>query len=197
MVLDEINKHSVILASRSPRRQRLLEDCGIKFKVKLPGRVNETFPDTFKAEQIPLHIAHLKSDAFGDVSNGEIVITADTIVWMGDKVLDKPENYEEAVQTLFQLSNNCHDVITGVCMRSATKRKTFFVTTRVYFDCLTDEEIDYYVSTYKPYDKAGSYGIQEWIGFIGVEKIEGSFYNVMGLPVHKLYRELVSFIKHE
>jgi len=196
MVLDEINKHSVILASRSPRRQRLLEGCGIKFKVKLPEKVNETFPETFKAEQIALHLAHLKSDAFGEVSNNEIVITADTIVWMGDKVLDKPENYDEAVRTLSQLSTNCHDVITGVCLRSATKRKTFHVTTRVYFDCLTEEEIEYYVSTYKPYDKAGAYGIQEWIGFIGVEKIEGSFYNVMGLPVHQLYRELVSFIKH-
>lgn len=197
MVLDEINKYSVILASRSPRRQRLLEDCGIRFEVRLPEIIEETYPDTFKAEQIPLHLAHLKSDAFGEVGPDEIVITADTIVWMGDRILDKPENYNEAVQTLTQLSTNWHDVITGVCLRSATKRKTFFSTTRVFFDCLAQDEIDYYVNTFKPYDKAGAYGIQEWIGYIGVEKIEGSFYNVMGLPVHQLYRELVSFVKHQ
>jgi len=186
------NKH-IILASGSPRRKELFQELGIKFSIQVK-EINEVYPTSFKEEEITNYLALQKASIFEDViSENDIIITSDTIVWHNNKPLEKPKNTKEAIEMLQELSNSTHKVITSVCIKSNNKEKVFFDTTNVSFKKLTLEEISYYVKNYKPFDKAGGYGIQEWIGFIGVTKLEGSYFNVMGLPVHKLYEELMNF----
>lgn len=193
MNFEELKKRRLILASKSPRRQFLLKDLGLNFEVHTK-EVDESFSDDLKAQDIPLYLCKKKADAFeAELDENTIVITADTIVWVNGHVLNKPEDHPDAVRMLKILSGNMHEVYTGVCLRSTHKTKTFYSLTKVYFKPLSDEEIEYYVSNYKPFDKAGAYGAQEWIGYIAVEKIQGSYFNVMGLPLKELYEELLSF----
>ncbi len=198
-MLEDLKKYSVVLASNSPRRKELLSGLGVNFSVKTLPDVDESFPDTLKGEEIPLFIARKKADAykvlFSSVTSNEVeepllVITADTIVWLEDEVLGKPANATEARAMLSKLSGKKHQVITGVCLTTALWQKSFAAVSEVQFSSLTEEEMDYYIHNYCPYDKAGAYGVQEWIGFIGVESIQGSYFNVMGLPIQRLYREL-------
>lgn len=198
-MLEDLKKYSVVLASNSPRRKELLSGLGVNFSVKTLPDVDESFPDTLKGEEIPLFIARKKADAykmlFSSVTSNEVeepllVITADTIVWLEDEVLGKPANATEARAMLSKLSGKKHQVITGVCLTTASWQKSFAAVSEVQFSSLTEEEVDYYIQNYCPYDKAGAYGVQEWIGFIGVESIQGSYFNVMGLPIQRLYREL-------
>ena len=188
-MLENLEKYKIILASNSPRRKELLSGLGIKYEVKtLPG-IEETYPDTLKAEEIPLYIACEKAAAYRNIMHpDELIITADTIVWLDGVVMGKPHNEDDARQMLWKLSGKTHQVITGVCLTTARTQRSFSAVTEVTE--LSDEEIDYYIRVYKPMDKAGSYGIQEWIGFIGVCGISGSYFNVMGLPVQCLYTEL-------
>jgi len=156
--------------------------------------IDETYPAELPAEEVPEYLARLKASAYRkNISNGQLLITADTVVVSNDIILGKPHTLDEAVEMLSMLSGRTHDVITGVCVSSIDKIESFSVTTVVHFDVLSREEIEYYVHRYHPLDKAGSYGIQEWIGAVGIKRIEGSFYNVMGLPVNKLYRILTKF----
>ena len=198
-MLEDLKKYSVVLAPNSPRRKELLSGLGVNFSVKTLPDVDESFPDTLKGEEIPLFIARKKADAykvlFSSVTSNEVeepllVITADTIVWLEDEVLGKPANATEARAMLSKLSGKKHQVITGVCLTTASWQKSFAAVSEVQFSSLTEEEMDYYIQNYCPYDKAGAYGVQEWIGFIGVESIQGSYFNVMGLPIQRLYREL-------
>ena len=198
-MLEDLKKYSVVLASNSPRRKELLSGLGVNFSVKTLPDVDESFPDALKGEEIPLFIARKKADAykvlFSSVNSNEVeepllVITADTIVWLEDEVLGKPANATEARAMLSKLSGKKHQVITGVCLTTASWQKSFAAVSEVQFSSLTEEEMDYYIQNYCPYDKAGAYGVQEWIGFIGVESIQGSYFNVMGLPIQRLYREL-------
>jgi septum formation protein len=183
-----------ILASKSPRREQLLRELGMDFEIVV-GDYNEVYPDNLTGEAIPEYLSRQKAGLFkGKISENEIVITADTIVWCSGKVLDKPSNYNEAVDILRFISGKTHEVITGVTFLSNHADHTFSETTRVTFDDLSEPEIDYYIREFKPYDKAGAYGIQEWIGLTGISSIEGSYFNVMGLPVQKLYKELKIFI---
>jgi|SRR6185312_820240 len=187
-------KLKIVLASQSKRRQQLLEEIGLKFELKIKD-TDESYPDHLQCEEVVRYIAEKKSAAFTDaeVPNDAIVITADTIVWLDGGSLLKPKDEKDAIDMLGKLSGRKHRVATGVCLRSKNKKKVFHVLTDVYFKSLSLEERTYYVKTYKPYDKSGSYGIQEWIGLIGIEKIEGSYTNVMGLPMKELYEELLSF----
>lgn len=185
----ETNK-KLILASKSPRRQELLKGLGLKFEVKTLD-TNESFPEDTPSIQVAGYLADKKAEAFRPMLvDGELLITADTVVILDGELLNKPENPTEAKSMLKMLSSKKHTVMTGVCLMDTANKIVFDESTDVYFNRLEEEEIDYYIKTYKPMDKAGAYGIQEWIGFIGIEKIEGSFYNVMGLPVHKLYAYL-------
>lgn len=190
-MLENLEKYKIILASNSPRRKELLSGLGIKYEVKtLPG-IEENYPDTLKAEEIPLYISCEKAAAYRNIMHpDELIITADTIVWLDGVVMGKPHNEDDARQMLWKLSGKTHQVITGVCLTTARTQRSFSAVTEVTFAELSDEEIDYYIRVYKPMDKAGSYGIQEWIGFIGVCGISGSYFNVMGLPVQCLYTEL-------
>jgi len=187
-------KLKIVLASQSKRRQQLLEEIGLKFELKIKD-TDESYPDHLQCEEVVRYIAEKKSAAFTDaeVPNDAIVITADTIVWLDGGSLLKPKDEKDAIDMLGKLSGRKHRVATGVCLRSKNKKKVFHVLTDVYFKPLSLEERTYYVKTYKPYDKSGSYGIQEWIGLIGIEKIEGSYTNVMGLPMKELYEELLRF----
>lgn len=186
----KLNYH-IILASNSPRRRELLSGLGLDYEVRtLPG-IDESYPDTLSGEEIPVYISSQKASAYLDaLKENELLITADTIVWLDGKVLGKPSDEEEACQMLRALSGKTHQVITGVTLATTSFQKSFASVSQVTFASLTEEEIKYYVTHYHPMDKAGSYGVQEWIGFIGVERIEGSYFNVMGLPVQRLYREL-------
>ncbi len=190
-----LNNFDIILASQSPRRQQLLKDMGINFRIILKD-VEENYPETLSISKVPIYLAKLKADAFTneDLNINSIVITADTIVSINNIVLGKPKDAENAYEMLKSISGKKHEVITGVCLKSKTKTTSFASYSDVYFRELSDEEIYYYIKNYKPFDKAGAYGIQEWIGYIGIEKIEGSYYNVMGLPTQKLYLELNKFI---
>jgi septum formation protein len=193
MDFGNFKKFNFILASKSPRRQFLLKELGLNFTVSTK-EVDESFSETLKAEEIPLYLCKKKADAFDeDIDESTIVITADTIVWINGEALNKPENYDDAVRMLKILSGKMHEVYTGVCLKSKTKTRTFYSLTKVFFKPLEDFEIEYYIKNYNPYDKAGAYGAQEWIGYIAVEKIEGSYFNVMGLPVKELYEELLLF----
>ena len=197
MFIPNIDKYSIILASQSPRRHHLLKEIGIDFKVIKKSYGDENFPANLMREQIALFLAEHKASFFnGEIKENEIVITADTIVWLNNEVLNKPLDFNDAVFMLEKLSGNCHQVYTGVCIKSKEKARSFYAVSDVFFRKLTTEEIHFYVENYKPYDKAGAYGIQEWIGYVGVEKINGSFFNVMGLPIQKVYLELNKFINN-
>lgn len=190
-MLDNLKNYRIILASGSPRRRELLTGLGINYEIKLLPDIDEAYPDTLQGEDIPLYIAREKADAYkASMQPDELIITADTIVWLDGRVLGKPKDEAHAVEMLRMLSGHTHQVITGVCLTTTAFQRTFAVTTEVTFCHLKDEEIEYYVTHYHPLDKAGAYGIQEWIGYIGVEAINGSYFNVMGLPVQRLYREL-------
>lgn len=195
MLLDDLKAYTLILASQSPRRKSLLKEAGFNFKTVLTGQVSEEFPSEMDKYEIPVYLAELKSAGYtASLHDRDILITADTIVWH-NQVLNKPQNRDEALVFLRSLSGSEHEVITGLCLRSSAKAMTFYSGSKVFFTELQEEEIVYYTDHFKPYDKAGAYGIQEWIGYIGVERIEGSFYNVMGLPVQQLYHKLGEFIK--
>jgi septum formation protein len=186
--------YKIILASNSPRRRELLKGLDIDFEVRVIPDIDETHPSNIPPDEIPLRLARKKADAyFSTISRDELIITADTVVVLDNDVLEKPADREDAIRMLKRLSGRKHRVITAVTLTTAGKRKEFSVTSTVDFAELTCEEIEYYVDKYKPFDKAGAYGIQEWIGYIGVRGIEGSFYNVMGLPIQRLYRELKNF----
>ncbi len=193
-MLDNIKGYKVILASNSPRRKELLGGLDIDFQVRtLPG-ISEEYPADLDAADIPLYIANEKAEANkAQMAANELLITADTVVVLGNEVLGKPKDDAEARQMLRKLSGKTHLVITGVCLMTTTKQRSFAVKTGVTFKELTDAEIDYYVATYHPTDKAGAYGIQEWIGYVGVTWLDGSYFNVMGLPVQRIYQELQAF----
>jgi septum formation protein len=190
-MLENLNKYRIILASNSPRRKELLSGLGIQYEVKTLPDIDESYPEGLDGMEIPAFIARSKADAYRAVMQpDELIITADTIVWLDGNVMGKPKDAEEAREMLRALSGQTHQVITGVCLTTAVYQKAFATMTDVTFATLSEEEIAYYVERYSPMDKAGSYGIQEWIGFIGVESISGSYFNVMGLPIQRLYTEL-------
>ena len=189
-----LNKISpIILASKSPRRQELLQLMGIDFKVVLK-EVDETYPEGLSPTEIAVHIAEKKAKAFDEVIHDEIVITADTIVCLDGKILGKPENEEHAFEILSDLSGKRHEVITAVCLLKNHHLTSFYEISEVFFKTLSDEQIRHYISTYSPMDKAGAYGIQEWIGLVAVEKINGSYSNIVGLPTQRLYEELQKIV---
>jgi septum formation protein len=191
-MLDNLEKYKVILASGSPRRRELMAGLGVNYEVRILPDVDESYPDTLQGEEIPLYIAKEKADAYIPMMQpDELIITADTIVWLDSKVLGKPRDREDALQMLRTMSGRTHEVFTGVCITTTDWQRSFTAQTEVRFATLSEDEIIYYVDNFKPMDKAGAYGVQEWIGFIGVENISGSYYNIMGLPVQKLYRELL------
>jgi septum formation protein len=194
MIIDKLNNFKIILASRSPRRQQLLRELGLKFDVVIK-EYEEIYPEDLSGSAIARYVAHEKAASFKKgISDNEIVIAADTIVWCNNKVLGKPLNREDAIRILKEISGNTHEVITGVSLCSRSGEVTFSESTKVTFETLSDEDIYYYVDSFKPYDKAGAYGIQEWIGIVACSHIEGSYFNVVGLPVQRLYKELQSFI---
>ncbi len=185
-----------MLASQSPRRRALLKELGFPVKIVQPPNVDEIFPNHLKAGEIPVYLSQLKADAYVEpVPDDCILVTADTIVWLNNEVIGKPVDTEDAIAMLKKLSGNKHQVFTGVCLKYKGVCHHFCDETSVYFRSLSDEEIDYYVNLYKPLDKAGAYGVQEWIGFVGVERIEGSYFNVMGLPTHLLYSKILELIE--
>ena len=193
MLFEKLQKYEIILASKSPRRKQLLQDLGLKFEVQSMD-IPEEFPEGLTSSEIPVFLAELKANAFvPQLKENQLVITADTIVWLDGKVLNKPADYKEGFSMLKDLSGKKHQVLTGVCLISTTKKVSFYVSTDVWFKDLSDAEIHFYLENYRPYDKAGAYGIQEWIGYIGINRIEGSFFNVMGLPVQSLYEHLLAF----
>lgn len=193
-MLENLAKYHILLASKSPRRRELLSELRIPFNTISLGQLDETYPDNMPKSEAPQYIANKKADAYlRQIHDNEMVITADTLVILNEKVYGKPHDNEDAKTMLRELSGKVHDVVTGVCILTKDRRTSFTATTKVKFCEITDEEIEYYVENYMPLDKSGSYGIQEWIGTIAVEWIEGSFYNVMGLPVHRLYQELKLF----
>lgn len=192
-------KYKLILASNSPRRKELLAGLGLPFEVRVLSGIDESYPDAIPVGDVALHIAGLKADAYRTtMAPDEIIITADTVVIVGDEILGKPVDEADAHRMLRLLSGRTHQVTTGVCIVAKEWERRFAVTTDVTFKTLSDEEIRYYVDTFKPFDKAGAYGIQEWIGYIGVTALQGSYYNVMGLPVQRIYeaiKELIPLIK--
>lgn len=191
-MLDNLKKYKVILASNSPRRKELLAGLGVDYEVRTLPDVDESYPDTLQGADIPLYIAKEKADAYRNMLQpGELMITADTIVWLDGRVLGKPKDREDALCMLRDMSGRTHEVFTGVCITTTEWQRSFAAQTEVRFAELSEEEMTYYVDKLQPMDKAGAYGVQEWIGFIGVENISGSYYNIMGLPVQRLYKELV------
>lgn len=191
MLKEKLKNYNIILASGSPRRQQFFKDLAIDFTIQLKP-VEEIYPKALKAEEITNYLADLKSKAFTNLSKKDILVTSDTIVWLENKALGKPKDKADAIKMLQSLSGKSHKVITSICLKSKNYKHIISDSTQVTFKNLTTEEIEYYVTTYKPFDKAGAYGIQEWIGFIGIEKIEGSYFTVVGLPVHKLYKALIN-----
>ncbi len=195
MLNDILKGKKLILASKSPRRQQLLRELGVDFEVRANNDDEELFPDHLSMNEIPVYLAiHKAKPLISGLAKDEILVTSDTIVWCDGHVIGKPIDNDDAYRIISLLSGNKHTVVTGVCISTTSETKTFYDTTDVFFRKLTDEEIWYYINKYKPFDKAGAYGIQEWIGFIGIERIEGSYFNVMGLPVQKLYIELQNFM---
>ncbi len=188
--MHSIKNYKLILASASPRRQQLMKDAGFTFEVRLKS-VEEKYPQELHLENVPEYLSKVKASAFREeLKADEVLITADTVVCIHDRILGKPTDRKEAISMLQELSGNRHLVVTGVSVTTRTEQLSFSSRTDVFFKHLSNEEIEFYVDTYKPFDKAGAYGIQEWIGYIGIERIEGSFYNVMGLPIQKLYETL-------
>lgn len=198
MLLHQLIKgKTIVLASQSPRRQQLLKELGLPFEVRLNGEVNESYPSNMGYLDIPVYLAQKKIEpVVATLANNEILIASDTIVWCKGKVLGKPVNRQDAIDMLTELSGANHSVVTGVAITDGKRVQTFSSVTEVYFRSLSDSEKSYYVDNFKPFDKAGAYGIQEWIGYVAVERIEGSYFNVMGLPVQKLYSELLSFLEN-
>lgn len=181
----------IILASKSPRRRELLAGLDLDFEVKVIPGIAENYPDCLPSERIPQYIAAEKAEAYkGSIAPDEVLITADTVVILNDEIMGKPKDDAQAREMLHKLSGKTHQVTTGVCLTTVSSQKQFHVTSHVTFKLLSDEEINYYVSHYHPLDKAGAYGIQEWIGYVGVTRLEGSFFNVMGLPVQRIWEEL-------
>ena len=181
-MLDNLEKYKVILASGSPRRRELMAGLGVNYEVRILPDVDESYPDTLQGEEIPLYIAKEKADAYIPMMQpNELIITADTIVWLDGKVLGKPRDREDALQMLRTMSGRTHEVFTGVCITTTDWQRSFTAQTEVRFATLSEDEIIYYVDNFKPMDKAGAYGVQEWIGFIGVENISGSYYNIMAV----------------
>jgi len=191
MLKEKLKDYNIILASGSPRRQQFFKDLDIDFTIILKS-VDEVYPKELKETEITDYLADLKSKAFTNLSDKDILITSDTIVWLNNKALGKPKNDKEAFNMLSALSGKTHKVITSISIKTNLFQKMINDVTKVSFKQLSDEEIEYYIKKYKPFDKAGAYGIQEWIGFIGIDKIEGSYFNVVGLPVHKLYKTLMN-----
>ena len=192
-MLDNLKKYNIVLASASPRRQQLLSELGLKFEVR-PSHIEEFYPDYLGMTAIPVYLAELKAETLRDtMKDNDLIITADTIVWKDNIVLNKPSTREECIEMLYELSGAHHQVITGMHLMSLSKKVSFHAVSEVYFEELSEEEIVYYVDNFNPMDKAGGYGAQEWIGYVAISRIDGSFYNVMGLPVHKLYQHLKNF----
>lgn len=191
----DLGNTEIILASQSPRRQQLLKDMGFNFRV-MHSEAEEIYPDNLEIKQIPVYLAQLKANALKRIlTENTILISADTIVAVDNEVLGKPEDEADAYRILKCISGRKHQVITGVCIKTISKEISFFAESNVFFRALSDDEINYYIQNYKPFDKAGAYGIQEWIGYIGIERIEGSYFNVMGLPTQMLYKELNKLLK--
>lgn len=191
MLRNKIKNFNIVLASGSPRRQQFFKDLDLDFEIRL-REIEETYPDTLKSVEITDYLAQLKADAFQDLKENEILITSDTLVWLNGEALGKPKNYEDAFQMLQKISGATHEVITSVCFKTTQKTHLLNDITKVTFSNLTDEAIHYYLENYQPFDKAGSYGIQEWIGLVGISKIEGSYTNVVGLPTEKVYHFLLN-----
>ena len=189
--LENIQHYKIVLASNSPRRRELLSGLNLEYTVRVLPDIDESYPDTLKGEEIPMYISREKAKAYrNSMAEDELIITADTVVCINEKVLGKPRTQEEAKEMLRELSGKTHQVITGVCLMTCGLQRTFSATTQVTFDVLTEDEIEFYVEKFRPLDKAGAYGVQEWIGFVGVSRLEGSYFNVMGLPMQRLYQEL-------
>ncbi len=194
MMLDNLNKYQIVLASNSPRRKELLQRMGVNFKVRTLFGIDESFPDSLRGEDIVRYISRNKAEAYrSSMAENELLITADTIVYLDGEVMGKPKSAEQAKEMLHKLSGKTHQVITGVTIVTAQRTENFGVTSQVKFAILTDDEINFYVDNYLPFDKAGAYGIQEWIGIVAVEEIKGSYFNVVGLPVQRLYQKLKTF----
>ncbi len=190
-MLSNLKPYRIILASQSPRRRELLAGLGVEFDIKVIPDIEESYPQQLPPAEVPAYIARQKAEAYrNDMATNDLIITADTIVCCDNAIMGKPTDDADARRMLHALSGRTHQVITGVCITTTTIQRTLSTSTDVTFKHLTDEEIDYYISHFHPTDKAGSYGIQEWIGYIGVERIEGSYFNVMGLPIQRLYTEL-------
>ena len=193
--IEKLNSFDIILASKSPRRQQLLAETGLIFRVLNHIEMEEVYPSILRAEEIPVYLARAKAACYDSIiEQNTILITADTIVWLDNRVIGKPIDSEDAVNMLLQLSGHMHEVFTGVCIKTLTNESVFHASSRVFFRPFSEEEIRYYVYKYQPLDKAGAYGVQEWIGYVGVERIEGSYFNVMGLPIQQLYCELIRLI---
>lgn len=190
MLSKRLQHRNIILASGSPRRQLFFKELGLDFTIQLKS-IDEVFPEHYKGTEITDYLAQLKAAAFSELQETDILITSDTIVWHQDKALNKPEDRDQAFEMISSLSGNTHQVMTSVCFTSLDKQITINDTTKVTFKTLTAEEINYYIDNFQPYDKAGGYGIQEWFGYIAVTKLEGSYFNVMGLPTHKVYETLM------
>jgi septum formation protein len=196
MLLNKLKNFHLILASQSPRRHLLMNEAGFLFDVVIPEGIEEKIPNHLSNHDIPVYLADLKASWFENkINDNDIVITADTIVLLNNEVIGKPENDKEAIIMLQKLNGKAHDVITGVCFLTNKRKKLFSSLSKVYFRNITQEEIEYYVKNYNPLDKAGAYGAQDWIGCIGIERIEGSYFNVMGLPIQQVYVELEKFIE--
>lgn len=193
-MLENLNKYEIVLASNSPRRKELLQRMGVNFKVRTLFGIDESYPDSLRGEDIVCYISRNKAKAYqSSMAPNELLITADTIVYVDGEVMGKPKNAEQAKEMLHKLSGKTHQVITGVTIVTAKRTENFGVTSQVKFTNITDEEINFYVDNYLPFDKAGAYGIQEWIGIVAVEDIKGSYFNVVGLPVQRLYQKLKTF----
>lgn len=193
-MLENLNKYEIVLASNSPRRKELLQRMGVNFKVRTLFGIDESYPDSLRGEDIVCYISRNKAQTYqSSMAPNELLITADTIVYVDGEVMGKPKNAEQAKEMLHKLSGKTHQVITGVTIVTAKRTENFGVTSQVKFTNITDEEINFYVDNYLPFDKAGAYGIQEWIGIVAVEEIKGSYFNVVGLPVQRLYQKLKTF----
>ena len=193
MLKEKLNKINIILASGSPRRQQFFNEMDLHYTIRLK-EIEEIYPEHLQAEEITNFLAELKASAFeNDLKENDVLVTSDTIVWLNGKALGKPKDYDDAFQMLQQLANQTHEVITSVCLKSIDKTDVFHCVTKVTFANLSDEAITYYLNNYKPFDKAGSYGIQDWIGLIGISKIEGSYTNVVGLPTEMLFQKLMNY----
>ena len=194
MLKEKLKGYNIILTSGSPRRQQFFKELDLDFDIRLKD-VAEIYDENLKAEAITNYLAELKASAFTDeLTDKDILVTSDTIVWHEGKALGKPKDYDDAFQMIASLSGKTHEVITSVCICTPTKKDTFFEVTKVTFNSLTEEEIRYYLDNYQPFDKAGSYGIQEWIGLVAIARIDGSYANVVGLPVDKVYQHLLTFV---